>query len=50
MVESAWQEGTMCEVADDLDFLAHDLASEFGDSSSSEIIDDCVTEPDILVF
>lgn len=50
MVENAWQEVTMCEVADDLDFLAHGLDSEFGDSSGSEIIDDRVTELDILVF
>lgn len=44
-VESEWQDSTMCEAEADLDLLTHDLDSEFGDSSGSEIL-----EPDILVF
>ena len=56
MVESARQESTMCEATEDLDFVAHDLDSEFGDSSGSEIVDDwatataTATEPDLLMF
>jgi hypothetical protein len=52
--ESEWQDSTMSEAEADLDLLAHDLDSEFGDSSGAggEILDDRLTEPepDILVF
>lgn len=44
-VEREWQDSTMCEAKADLDLLTHDLDSEFGNSSGSEIL-----EPDILVF
>jgi hypothetical protein len=49
-VESEWQDSTMYEDEADLDLLAHDLDPEFGDSSGSEILDDQITELDILVF